>query len=91
MKFLADMGISPLIVKRLKEEGHDAIHLSEQGLMRSACPVSRGTRGARAIANSTDLEPSVSGSKSNSRRPSKYLEMKQIYSYIHRLIQSVSC
>ena len=50
MKFLADMGISPLTVKRLKEEGHDAIHLSEQGLMRSACPVSRGTRGAREIA-----------------------------------------
>jgi predicted nuclease of predicted toxin-antitoxin system len=34
MKFLADMGISPLTVKRLKEERYDAIHLSEQGLMR---------------------------------------------------------
>ena len=34
MKFLADMGVSPLTVKKLKEEGYDAIHLSEQNLMR---------------------------------------------------------
>ena len=38
MKFLADMGISPLTVKRLKESGHDAIHLSEHGLMRMRSP-----------------------------------------------------
>ena len=34
MKFLADMGVSPLTVKELKEAGYDAVHLSEQGLMR---------------------------------------------------------
>lgn len=34
MKFLADMGVSPLTVKKLKEAGYDAVHLSEQGLMR---------------------------------------------------------
>lgn len=34
MKFLADMGVSPLTVKELKEVGYDAVHLSEQGLMR---------------------------------------------------------
>lgn len=34
MKFLADMGVSPLTVKKLQEERYDAIHLSEQGLMR---------------------------------------------------------
>lgn len=34
MKFLADMGVSPLTVKRLKEEGYDAVHLSEVGLIR---------------------------------------------------------
>jgi predicted nuclease of predicted toxin-antitoxin system len=34
MKFLADMGVSPLTVRALKEEGYDAVHLSEQGLIR---------------------------------------------------------
>lgn len=33
MKFLADMGISPSIVQALRERGHDAIHLHEQGLI----------------------------------------------------------
>ncbi|MEL7407408.1 MAG: DUF5615 family PIN-like protein, partial [Cyanobacteria bacterium J06558_2] len=34
MRFLADMGISPLTVKKLKETGYTAVHLSEEGLMR---------------------------------------------------------
>lgn len=34
MKFLADMGISPAIVRRLREQGYNAIHLHEQGLIR---------------------------------------------------------
>ena len=34
MKFLADMGVSPLTVKKLQEEGYSAIHLSEQGLFK---------------------------------------------------------
>lgn len=36
MKFLADMGISPSIIRRLREQGYDAVHLYEQGLMRLA-------------------------------------------------------
>ncbi|ANV88589.1 MULTISPECIES: DUF5615 family PIN-like protein [unclassified Picosynechococcus] len=32
MKFLADMGISPKTVRWLRNQGHDAIHLLEQGL-----------------------------------------------------------
>ncbi len=32
MKFLADMGISPRVVSTLRERGHEAIHLQEQGL-----------------------------------------------------------
>jgi predicted nuclease of predicted toxin-antitoxin system len=32
MKFLADMGISPVTVAWLKQQGHDAIHLSEERL-----------------------------------------------------------
>ena len=34
MKFLADMGISPKAVAFLRALGHDAAHLSEQGLER---------------------------------------------------------
>lgn len=34
MKFLADMGISPLSVAFLREHGHDAVHLSEENLYR---------------------------------------------------------
>ncbi len=36
MKFLVDMGISPSIIRRLREQGYDAVHLHEQGLMRLA-------------------------------------------------------
>ncbi|BAQ61156.1 hypothetical protein GM3708_1562 [Geminocystis sp. NIES-3708] len=32
MKFLADMGVSPLTVKALSQQGYYAIHLSEEGL-----------------------------------------------------------
>ena len=35
MKFLADMGISPQTVDFLQTLGHDAVHLSDQGLERS--------------------------------------------------------
>lgn len=34
MKFLADMGVSMTTVATLRNLGHDAIHLREQGLMR---------------------------------------------------------
>ena len=34
MRFLADVGVSPRIVEWLREAGHDATHLVEQGLQR---------------------------------------------------------
>jgi predicted nuclease of predicted toxin-antitoxin system len=34
MKFLGDMGVSPLTIQMLRQEGHDAIHLYEQQLER---------------------------------------------------------
>jgi len=34
MNFLADMGISPRVVTMLRNTGHDAVHLQEQGLGR---------------------------------------------------------
>jgi predicted nuclease of predicted toxin-antitoxin system len=35
MKFLADMGISKETVLFLRHQGHDAIHLSEQGMQKA--------------------------------------------------------
>ena len=32
MKFLADMGISPRTIAKLRKEGYDAVHLVEEGL-----------------------------------------------------------
>jgi predicted nuclease of predicted toxin-antitoxin system len=34
MRFLADMGIAPRIVAWLRQQGHEAHHLLEQGLHR---------------------------------------------------------
>lgn len=34
MRFLADMGVAVHLVQWLREQGHDAIHLREQGLQR---------------------------------------------------------
>jgi predicted nuclease of predicted toxin-antitoxin system len=34
MKFLADMGISPRVVEELRQKGHDAVHLMDEGLNR---------------------------------------------------------
>lgn len=34
MRFLLDMGIGPRVADWLREEGHDAVHLRDQGLQR---------------------------------------------------------
>jgi predicted nuclease of predicted toxin-antitoxin system len=34
MKFLADMGVSKSTVQALRDNGHDAVHLNEEGLHR---------------------------------------------------------
>ncbi|MCP4545091.1 MAG: hypothetical protein GY835_01340 [bacterium] len=36
MRFLADMGVAQRIVVWLRDQGHDAVHLREQGLHRLA-------------------------------------------------------
>ena len=38
MKFLADMGISPLTIDFLREQGYDAKHLNDEGLHRMSDP-----------------------------------------------------
>jgi predicted nuclease of predicted toxin-antitoxin system len=34
VRFLADIGVAPRVVGWLREQGHDASHLSEEGLHR---------------------------------------------------------
>jgi predicted nuclease of predicted toxin-antitoxin system len=34
VRFLADMGVSPRVVQWLREQGHDASHLRDEGLQR---------------------------------------------------------
>ena len=34
MKFLADMGVSPLTVQALRQQGYDAVHLTDERLER---------------------------------------------------------
>ncbi|GET43516.1 DUF5615 family PIN-like protein [Microseira wollei] len=36
MKFLADMGVSMTVIRTLRQNGYDAVHLREQGLQRLA-------------------------------------------------------
>lgn len=38
MRFLADMGVSPVTVNILRQRGHDAVHLAEQDLARLPDP-----------------------------------------------------
>ena len=35
MRFLADMGVAVPIVEELRRQGHDALHLRDEGLQRS--------------------------------------------------------
>ena len=36
MRFLADMGVAISVVEWLRDQGHDAVHLREEGLQRMA-------------------------------------------------------
>ena len=38
MKFLADMGVSMSTIASLREAGHDAVHLRDQGLLKMEDP-----------------------------------------------------
>ena len=39
MKFLADMGVSMSTVQTLRDAGHDAVHLRDEGLHRLPVPL----------------------------------------------------
>ena len=57
MKFLADMGISPKTVAILRDLGHDAVHLYEQGLSRLSDPgILRKARDEGRVLLTHDLD-----------------------------------
>jgi len=57
MKFLADMGISMRTVAFLRDLGHDAVHLYEQGLERLSDPsILQKARGEHRVLLTHDLD-----------------------------------
>jgi predicted nuclease of predicted toxin-antitoxin system len=57
MKFLANMGISPLTVAFLRGQGHDALHLHEQTLDRLPDPdILEKARSEDRVLLTTDLD-----------------------------------
>jgi predicted nuclease of predicted toxin-antitoxin system len=57
MKFLADMGISPKTVDFLRNLGHDAVHLHEEGLDRlSDSAILDKARGEGRVLLTSDLD-----------------------------------
>jgi len=54
MRFLANMGISPLTVEYLRERGHDALHLHDEGLDRLPDPeiLEKASREGRILLTS---------------------------------------
>jgi predicted nuclease of predicted toxin-antitoxin system len=57
VRFLADMGISPATVRHLRNLGHDAIHLADEGLIRlSDIDILAKARSERRTVLTVDLD-----------------------------------
>lgn len=57
MRFLADMGISPLTVRRLQAAGHDAVHVADLRFHRATDPeIVRLARSESRIVITHDLD-----------------------------------
>ncbi len=71
MKFLADMGISPKTVAFLRKQGHEAVHLHEEGLDRLEDPaILAKAREEDRILLTHDLDFSELVAASGARLPS---------------------
>lgn len=93
MKFLADMGISPRVVAFLADEGHDAIHLHEQGLDRLPdSEILTKARGEARILLTHDLDFGELVAASGDRLPSvvifrlRNMQPTQVNRYLHSVI-----
>lgn len=57
MRFLADMGVSFSTVQVLRTDGHDAVHLQEEGLIRLAdADILEKARGEQRVILTFDLD-----------------------------------
>ena len=57
MNFLADMGISPRVVEKLRQKGHQAIHLQEVGLEKMAdAAILEKARKEKSVVLTHDLD-----------------------------------
>ena len=74
MKFLADMGISPVTVQFLREQGYDAVHLSDFRLHRLPDPeIIAKARKENRIILTHDLDFGLLMASSKSSLPSVVL------------------
>lgn len=68
MRFLADMGISPQSVSMLRDLGHDAVHLQDQGLGKMEDPdiLDKARREGRVVlAHDLDFGELMAASKAS--------------------------
>ncbi len=74
MKFLADMGISPVTVQFLRDQGFDAVHLSDSRLHRLPDPeIITKARNENRIILTHDLDFGLLMASSKTRLPSVIL------------------
>lgn len=74
MKFLADMGISPVTVHFLRDQGYDAVHLSDSRLHRLPDPeIIEKARNENRIILTHDLDFGLLMASSKTRLPSVVL------------------
>ncbi len=97
MKFLADMGISFRVVLALKEQGHDAAHLQEQGLGRMTdSDILAKTRAEGRILLTHDLDFGELLAASGSQLPSviifrlKDMRAENVNLYLFKILETQS-
>ena len=93
MKFLADMGISPKAVAFLRDLGHDAVHLHDQGLDPLAdSAILEKSRQEMRVLLTHDLDFSELVAASGARLPSvvifrlRNMHPERVNGYLHAMI-----
>ncbi len=94
MNFLADMGISPVTVAFLRELGHEAVHLHEEGLDRLKDPeILLKAREEGRILLTHDLDFSELVAASGARLPSvivfrlRNMRPNNVNRYLQRIVE----
>lgn len=93
MRFLADMGISPITVAFLREHGHDALHLHEQDLdrLQDSAILEKALEESRVILTH-DLDFGELIAASRAKLPSiiifrlRNMRPERVNGHLHRLV-----